>query len=1276
MLSLLTACIGRRAPEDKRPRATLPIHDVPVQSLFDSGSDATCLAWRKFCLMKNRPQLRPYHSRLTAANGEDLDVAGVADLRYTIGRKTITWGTIVVRNLKSESIIGVDLMHHHDICINMGKRLISVGEGKGNTLRVDPTIGRSSKEYRINSCEAARVELSTVEAPGTPLMVRGPFIEEGVCEVNHQGKATVLLTNRLHEPIVVQRRAPLCRFEPISREACKNPLTTQNGPPCTVSSIQKGNPDHLSDNILSPVMKNIPPEFKQRFAMMLRKYSAAFSRTDEEIGNCPVMPQKIELLDPSRVTAKPAYRTPDALRPVAEEYVKKLVDQGVLESSKSPFSSPLLIVKKPGYVDPRLPVFQRYRAVVDYRDLNTNVKKDRYPLPDTDSLIDYVASGKVLTSIDVSAGFFNQRLEDSSKEYTAFSLKGSGHWQFTRSPMGICNSPSAFSRMMSYILRDVKDVEVFVDDIVLVSDDFESHLRTLEEVLQRFCKFNLKIRVNKMQLAADEIKYLGYVVSKDKGIRPGEAKTQVIRDWKPPTDVRQIKQFLGLCGYFRRVVKDFSIIAKPLTVLTRKDSTYKKGPLPEAALASFKRLQTILSTRPVLAAVSRSPDHTFVLITDASNVGAGAVLAQRGPDGLERPVAYASKTWTDSESRRATFHQEAAALLFGARRFRNYLLGRPVVFRVDHRPLVSLDKSSSPVLDRIYAELEEYDFKMEYLKGDLMPADGLSRSALEEVGRRPRRLGGSPLDTSPCEGLRADRLIHLQKKDRFIKALLCKMRYNLDPEAPHLAGYVNQLLPQAVVEEGVVGLRRDGYFRILAPLELRPTLLSISHDHPLGGHQGSEKTYARLKQSWYWPEMQADVENYARSCKTCSENNTPPYHTVMPLRPLPEARYVGERLNVDLVGPYPPDVNGNRYACVMVDAFSNFVRIAPQPTKETEVTALSILHHWVCNHSVMTRIQSDHGGEFVSNVMKHLTQKLGVYRHVLSSPYHPQSNSKVERMNRELLSYIRKFLEGNGDKWSELLPSLAFSLNTGLHKGKMMSAHQIVYGSRPTLPTDLMNPRFNYSEVPFEQMLQRHHQIQDSVRQRQQAAFAAQKRAFDKTCRERTFRPGMIVYVRRPKTGKRHQKFQALYSGPWTIDSALGNDNFKLKHTETGKTHVSHANRLKYGTAREQIVRHNDYDVIKEGEEEESESEEREAPLDEGDSFSQRTPSPSPTDPPDATSAEPPSPPPAPTPQTFPAAATAAPRRSARLQGKNTLYTNALALSLQEWPPLSPRFKR
>ena len=1140
--------------------------------------------------MKKRPSLKSYEHNLTAANGQSLKVMGTAELRYVIGKKAFNWETIIVQNLRSSLIIGVDLMHHHNVSINVGKRLITV-EGSGSvpdsSVNLDPSIGRSSKEYSINSQEAARIEINTLEVPGTRLMVKGPFIEEGVCEVNHLGRATVLLTNRTCEQITVKGKTPLCRIEPVSPDACDGPLTEQIYNACVHPGGRGGTPPHLTDEILAPVMKNIPLNQKARFSQLLRQYALAFSKTDDEIGTCPVVKQKIELLDPNQITSKAPYRIPDALRPVAQEYVDKLLAQGVIENSFSPFSSPLLLVKKAGASDPTLPVFRRYRCVVDYRSLNLNVKKDRYPLTDADHLIDLVASGEVLTTIDVSAGFFNQLLEEGSKEYTAFSASGIGHYQFRKSPQGICNSPSAFSRMMAYVLRNLKNVEIYVDDIVIVSPDFDSHYKTLEEVLQRFCQYGLKIRVNKMQLGASEVEYLGFQISKGKGIRPGFAKTEAIKNWKPPTDVRQVKQFIGLCSYFRRVCKDFSIIAKPLTVLTRKDSKYQKGPLPEDALQAFRRLQHIFSTRPALAAVNSSSQ--FILITDASSIGAGAILAQRDQNGLERPVAYASKTWSESEARRATFHLEASALLFGARRFKHYLVGRPVIFKTDHRPLVSLDKTSSPVLDRIYAELQEYDFTMEYLKGTEMPADGLSRSALNSIEKKT-----PAIKTDPCEGLNVERVRNLQKQDKWIRAVVCKLQYGLDPDNSHLKEWVDQVSSQVEIHEGLVGIRKDDQFRILAPLDLRHTLLAIGHDEPLSGHQGFAKTYDRLKNSWFWPKMKEEVENYTHSCQICSENNVPNYHTRMPLRPLPEAKYVGARLNIDLVGPYPSDVNGNRYALVMVDAFSNFVRIAPQPTKETEVTALSLLNHWVCNHSVPTTIHSDHGGEFSSAVMKHLTEKLGIYRHVFSSPYHPQSNAKVERANRSLVTYIRKFLEGNGDKWSELIPAMVFSFNTGLHEGKMMSAHQIVYGTRPTLPTDVVNPRHNYSEVPFEQMLQRHHQIQDEVRHRQKMAFEKQKRAFDKTSQAREFRPGMIVYIARPKKGLRHQKFQSLYMGPYVISETLGNDNFSLKHTESGRKVVSHANRLKYGTAREQIIRNNVPSHIQDGEKEDEEERDNE----------------------------------------------------------------------------------
>ena len=202
-MTLATSCMVWKDPSDKRPVATLPVNDRPVQALWDSGSDVTCLALREFNLMKDRPSLTPSYSNLTAANGHPLQVLGTANLRYKIGKQTLNWNTIIVRNLKSPLIIGVDLMGHHHVAIHVGARKITIGPeaNSARSIPYDPTVGSNSREFSVNPLEAARVEIITRESPGAKILVKGPYIDEGVCEVDYKGQVSVLLTNRSCEKI-------------------------------------------------------------------------------------------------------------------------------------------------------------------------------------------------------------------------------------------------------------------------------------------------------------------------------------------------------------------------------------------------------------------------------------------------------------------------------------------------------------------------------------------------------------------------------------------------------------------------------------------------------------------------------------------------------------------------------------------------------------------------------------------------------------------------------------------------------------------------------------------------------------------------------------------------------------------------------------------------------------------------------------------------------------------------------------------------------------------
>jgi hypothetical protein len=291
---------------------------------------------------------------------------------------------------------------------------------------------------------------------------------------------------------------------------------------------------------------------------------------------------------------------------------------------------------------------------------------------------------------------------------------------------GLCNSPASFQRILDFITSGLPGLFIYLDNVVNVSKIYQQHRGQLRQLLSRFRKYGLKYRLSKLQLAAEEVDYLGYNISKKNGIRPGAIKTESIINWKAPTDVIQIRQFLGLCSFFQRTIESFAQTDGPLTKLTRKDSAWKEGPLPEDAQKAFEQLQSKLSSRPCLTPVDF--DQEFILTVDSTSIGVGAILSQFHNKGIEHPCTYASPVLTQAETSYSPCHLEASGLQWSTRHFGPYLIGRHFTIRTDHKPLVSVNKTHSLALDRIYAELiDTLPFTIEYLQGEKMQADGLSR---------------------------------------------------------------------------------------------------------------------------------------------------------------------------------------------------------------------------------------------------------------------------------------------------------------------------------------------------------------------------------------------------------------------------------------------------------------------------------------------------------------------------------------------------------------------
>jgi hypothetical protein len=405
------------------------------------------------------------------------------------------------------------------------------------------------------------------------------------------------------------------------------------------------------------------------------------------------------------------------------KWITEMLANNHIKHSQSEYAAPHFYVPKPDSA-----TTGEYRAVTDYRLLNAQTVKNRYPLPRADQLFDKLAHAKYFSKIDLRTGFYQILIAEKDRHKTAFSTS-QGLFEYNVLPMGLCNSPGVFMALMNDTFREYLDqfVLVFLDDIIVYSDTLEDHERHLRLALQRLREQRLCAKLSKSALCQTEVEFLGHYVGRD-GLRVMEDKIDTVRDWPVPTTIRELRAFLGLAGYYRRFVKGFSGIALPLTELTR-NVTHQRLQWGSRQQLAFIELKRALQSTPVLALPD--PALPFVVNCDASGYAVGAVLQQDRGSGLQ-PIAFMSKKLTGAESRYPVHEQELLAIITALTTWRHYLSGTstPVRVRTDHKSLVHFQ--TQPMLSgrqtRWLETLADYDYTIEYVKGeDNEVADALSR---------------------------------------------------------------------------------------------------------------------------------------------------------------------------------------------------------------------------------------------------------------------------------------------------------------------------------------------------------------------------------------------------------------------------------------------------------------------------------------------------------------------------------------------------------------------
>ena len=714
------------------------IGSADCECLLDSGSEISVLPAK----IVPSEAITPTSHTLRAANGTPIKVSGQVTLPLAIGTfKTTVTG--VVSEHVTEVMLGIEWLTDNQVIWHFGQQKIQIG------VSFYPVYTRRSKSTwcrRVVLQEDVTIPARVEANVPTKVIFQGSLAEQSNPEWGTEARSlapnlrvarTIVPTDRVDNvPVRVINTSPetitlkagttvsdLIPFEIVGPLPCGDESATATDLASEAS--------RMIEDMTSRVDGSLPESFVITLKEILTEYSDVFSRSEYDLGLTNVITHHIDTgtAVPIRQQLR---RFPPAHVEAISQHVDTMMNQGVIEPASSPWASNLVLVRKKDGT---------FRCCVDYRRLNSVTRKDAYPLPRIDSCLDAMAMAKWFSTFDLRSSYHQVRVDPRDMDKTAF-ICPRGMYRFRTMPFGLCNAGATFQRLMDVIMAGLHlDIcLVYLDDIIVYSRTPEEHFERLVLMFNRLRNSGLKLKPEKCCLFQKSVSFLGHVISED-GIGTDPKKTQAVSDWPRPTCQKDVRAFLGLAGYYRRFVQGFAKKAAPLHVLLKKGRPFV---WTDEAQQSFDALKLLLASPPILAMPTDGDE--FVLDTDASDSAIGAVLSQR-QDGVERVVAYASKSLCKREQNYCVTRKELLAVVHFLKYFKQYLLGRRFRIRTDHAALTWLRQTPDPIGQqaRWLEQMEEFDFSVEHRAGTSHGnADAMSR---HPCSRRECRCHGEPEDT-------------------------------------------------------------------------------------------------------------------------------------------------------------------------------------------------------------------------------------------------------------------------------------------------------------------------------------------------------------------------------------------------------------------------------------------------------------------------------------------------------------------------------------------------
>lgn len=767
---------------------------------------------------------------------------------------------------------------------------------------------------------------------------------------------------------------------------------------------------------------------------LIKQFPTVF---DNSVGKMENIQASLTLKPNSKPVFLKARTLPFSIREIVEKEIESLVQNGVLiKVNHSEWATPVVPVIKSQ---------NRVRLCGDYKlTVNRNLLVDEHPLPTIDELFANMAGGVKFSKIDLTQAYLQMAVREEDQRILTLNTH-LGLFQPTRLMYGVASAPAIFQREISQILQGIPGVSVFLDDVEITGPDDKTHLARLHEVLRRFQSYNMRINLSKCVFFADSIEYCGYVVD-CKGIHKMEDKVTAIQEMPAPKNKEQVRAFMGLVNYYGKFLPGLSSKMYPINNLLKDNAPFVWDRACEDA---FKWVKCEMQCDRVL--VHYDMNLPLVLATDASPYGVGAVLSHIYPDGSERPIQYASQTLNSTQQKYAQVDKEVYAIIFGVKKFHQYLFGRKFILLTDNKPVAKIfspDKGlptlSATRMQHYAVFLESFDFEIRFRNSKFHAnADGMSRLPIPNSSGKPYFELADVLEIQQIETLpvSVEELAQHTAKDLTVRNLIQALQTGRLVEGHDRFG-INQ--NEFSIQKG----RLMRGIRVYIPPTLRRKVLEELH----AGHFGISRMKSLARSYCWWCNIDNDIADLTQGCIDCARTRPDPAKAPVHSWERPTEPF--QRIHVDFAGPFM-----GQYFLIVIDAYSKWPEIKVIPDMTTETT-IQRLREFFATFGIPSVIVTDRGTQFTSDQFKLFLKNNGI-THKMGAPYHPATNGQAERYVQTVKDKLKALKCSRSEINMTLLDILSAYRRT-VHPATGKSPSMLVFGRQLKTRIDLMIPSVDH----------------------------------------------------------------------------------------------------------------------------------------------------------------------------------------------------------------------